>query len=109
MENKSKSLGKCPMAMVRLPLAVQGEERGFVPESGDSGVVFVKKERVLEVANFIEKKTAEEFRTFIPVVAYRGWFYARVCGQVYLDEDDFKYGGEVLNELVGRVRAGNYY
>ena len=94
---------RCCMENVRLPMVmeVEGVEPG-------KGLVVVNPEDAAKVANWMQEKMVEEFDTFIPVFEYGGKWYVRVSGQVYLEESDFVFAGEVVGGLVERVGRGEY-
>lgn len=58
------------------------------------------------VVNHMQKTLLDEFNTFIAIYVYKGRVWARLSAQVYLDEGDFAWAGEVLGVLCGRVRGG---
>lgn len=86
-------------ANVRLPLTVQGHTS--VTEG-------VPANDVNAVINFMFRKFTEDYQTFINVLYFSGALWARLCATVYLDVDDFKYGGMVLQKLCQRIESGEY-
>jgi len=46
--------------------------------------------------------------TYIAAVEYRGSWWCRVSGQVYLEEVDFVRGADVMEELVRLVKSGKW-
>lgn len=85
-------LTDCGFTTVRLPLTI-GDGPGHVrpDEAGDVG-------------NWIEERLINEYSTFIVIIAYRGRFWVRMSGQIYLEEEDFSWCAEVLRGLCERVK-----
>ncbi|KAF8536176.1 pyridoxal phosphate-dependent transferase [Trichophaea hybrida] len=86
---QSYGTGGVGMYMIRLPLVMEEVER---------------KEKVVD---WITGKM-DERGTYIAVVEYRGSWWCRVSGQVYLEEADFVKGADVMEELVGFVKTGKW-
>ncbi|KAL6358945.1 hypothetical protein LRP88_09143 [Fusarium phalaenopsidis] len=86
-------------ANVRLPLAVQ---------SHATSVEGIPAKDVDAVINFMFRKFTEDYYTFINVLYFSGALWARLSATVYLDLDDFKYGGMVLKKLCQRIDKGEY-
>ena len=82
---------KCAFANVRLPLEMES-----------MGV------EAAEVAPWIARKGVEEAETFFALRAYRGAWWWRVSGQVYLDVQDIEWGAGVLKSLCERVKSGQW-
>jgi len=85
----------CAMRNVRLPL--RHEE---VEENG-------KRTRA-RVVKWLQRAVVREGDAFIALFSYDGGWWARVSGQVYLEEEDFVKGAGVLKGLVERVRRGDW-
>ncbi|KAH7234049.1 pyridoxal phosphate-dependent transferase [Fusarium solani] len=86
-------------ANVRLPLTVQGHT---------TATEGIPAKDVNAVINFMFRKFTEDYHTFINVLYFSGALWARLCATVYLDVDDFKYGGMVLKKLCQRIESGEY-
>ena len=110
LDNTGRTLTKCALQNVRLPIGTRSRERYISPteREGKIQTVLVDNYRKTLLTHYLQQVMSQEFNTFIPVILYRGNWYARVSGQVYLDEEDFRFGGRVLLDLVGRVRNGLY-
>ncbi|CCX07566.1 pyridoxal phosphate-dependent transferase [Pyronema domesticum] len=81
--------GGVGMYMIRLPLEMSQVEQ---------------KEKVVDwITGEMDSKG-----TYIAVVEYRGAWWCRVSGQVYLEEHDFVKGADVLMELVEGVKSGQW-
>lgn len=77
------------MVNVRLPLKL-GEDIG-------------EEHKGMVVAH-ISEVLVNEYRGFIATVLHNGVWWARVCGQIYLDIEDFKYGGRCLLEVCDKIK-----
>lgn len=47
-----------------------------------------------------------KYDTWLPTNYHGGAIWARLSGQVYLDDEDFVWAGNMLKELCDRVRNG---
>lgn len=110
LDNIGQTLTKCALQNVRLPIGICSRERYISPKEREGKVqtVLVDNHKKTLLTQYLQQVMPQEFNTFIPVNVYRGNWYARISGQVYLDEEDFRYGGKVLLDLVGRVRNGRW-
>ncbi|KAK4237706.1 putative L-cysteine desulfhydrase [Achaetomium macrosporum] len=105
LDNESRSLTRCSMVNVALPLAVQQPEEGKeVPD----GVALIAKSDASAVTNWVLETLMDEYKTFVPLFVYRGRWWARLSAQVYLEMEDFEYAGRALKELCERVARGEY-
>ena len=95
-DNKARTMTKCALVSVRLPLAT-GSEEGEIGEE-DAGLV----------TQWIAKISTEAFDTFLVTVYYRGDWWWRISGQVYLSIEDIIWGAQVMKELCERVKKGDY-
>lgn len=108
LDNEEGTLTKCAMQNIRLPIGTNKEGR-FVTTKEREGTVktfLVEAEKAGALTHYLQQAMIEDFNTFIPVILYRGNWYARISGQVYLDEEDFKFAGTVLQKLVEKVKNG---
>ncbi|KAI5861512.1 pyridoxal phosphate-dependent transferase [Durotheca rogersii] len=87
MENQSGTLSRCAMTNVALPLSL---------------------EEASEASEWMQERMGEDYGTFIPLFVHGGRPWARVSAQVYLDLDDFEWGGRVLLDLCERVKKGEH-
>jgi hypothetical protein len=77
------------MVNVRLPLKF-GEDIG--------------KEHKGMVIAYISEELVFAYRGFIATVFHNGNWWARVCGQIYLEIEDFEYGGRCLLEICDKIK-----
>lgn len=89
-------LRRCAFANVRLPLTI------------GTGESEVRAEDAGAVEKWIEAKMVTEFETFSCVMFYKGRFWCRFSGQIYLEVEDYEWGGRMLKGLCERVRAGEH-
>ena len=101
LDNESRSLTRCSMVNVALPLVVEGER-----EDG-KGTAIPASDKAA-VTNWILQTLMDEHKTFVSLYVYRGRWWARLSAQVYLELDDFEWAGRVLKEVCGRVAKGEY-
>lgn len=118
---------ECALVNVRLPIAVgneperyraeeKEEEEAVEKEEGAANETRVKRNRkpkwsvkqedAVTVTEYISRRMVEAYDTFIAVMLYRGNWYARVSGQVYLEESDFEAGVSVVERLLGELTEG---
>lgn len=107
LENSTRTLQNCSFTNVCLPLEV--EHRTVPPGKPlqvDDDLGKVPVEEANAVADWITRKSVEEFDTFIATRYYAGAFWVRISSQIYLQREDFEWAASVLLELCGRVKAG---
>lgn len=92
------------MVNVRWPIGVVGQEDAWGAVKGKRGVG-VKAEDAEKVTEYVCRRMVDE-DTFVAVVVYRGWWWGRVSGQVYLQEEDFVRGAEIVAKICGEVEEG---
>ncbi|KAK4142230.1 putative L-cysteine desulfhydrase [Dichotomopilus funicola] len=113
LDNASRSLTRCSMVNVALPLAVKLEEGDAealnvdIDEELASRPSFPKSE-IPVISGWIQRKLVDEYNTFVSLYVYRGRWWARVSAQVYVELEDFEWVGNVLKELSERVVKGEY-
>ncbi|KAL7310471.1 hypothetical protein PS15m_009967 [Mucor circinelloides] len=56
-----------------------------------------------EIGPFIMKKLIYEYNTMAPTYKNNGKWYTRLCGQVYVDLDDFEHAGKALLAILGEL------
>lgn len=96
MDNAEGSLTKCAFANVRLPLKI-GDGEGEVKRQDAAGVV-----------EWLKRKASEEKDTYLQQILYRGNWWWRISGQIYLEVEDVVWGAGVVKELCERVRKGEH-
>jgi hypothetical protein len=102
MDNKTKTLSQCCMAMVRLPIDVEKAQQ--VGEKAGVG----KEEVGKEVTFWLHRKMLDDCNTFLQTLFYGGEWWARLSGQVYLELDDFEGAVPGLKELCERANKGEW-
>jgi hercynylcysteine S-oxide lyase len=91
----------CALWNVRLPICSK--------DTKEIGVVRVNAEHARKVTDFMTQEMMDEYGTFIAIISnYKGWWWARLSGQIYLELSDFEFGAKVLRDLTERVRKGEY-
>jgi hypothetical protein len=102
LENKTRSLGSCAMANIRLPLDLS-KAKGFAAQAG------IEEEDVgSTVRDWMGKTFIDEYGTFVQSLFYAGAWWARLSGQVYLDMDDMQWAAETLRKICERVDTGEW-
>ncbi|KAI4127512.1 MAG: hypothetical protein LQ338_003170 [Usnochroma carphineum] len=96
MENSEKTLTKCCLTNVKLPLTT-GESKGEI-----------KEEDAFAVIAWIAQKQMEEYNMFASPFFHAGSFWVRLSGQIYVELKDFVTAAERLKGLCERVRKGEY-
>jgi selenocysteine lyase/cysteine desulfurase len=102
MDNHTKTLSQCCMAMVRLPVDVEkasqmGEKAGLN-----------KQEVGGAVTGWLLRKMLDDYGTFLQVLFYGGAWWARLSGQVYLELSDFEGVAPLLMQLCERAEKGEW-
>lgn len=95
LENDAQTLGRCSFSNVLLPLSVRDLTGGDVAKA-------------VEIGQWIAKVLIEEYETFIAIIFYGNAWWVRLSAQVYLTEADFEWAGRTLEEVCGRVNAGEW-
>lgn len=95
MENAEKTLTRCAMSNVRLPLSMKDIA------NGDTGTA-------VKVAQWMAKTILYEHNTFMAVFIHAGAWWVRLSGQIYLTLDDFEYAATVLTAICEGVRQGRW-
>lgn len=102
MDNETKTLSQCSMAMVRLPIDVEK-----VLQAAEK--VGLGKDKIGSLVTIWMNTTLSgSYGTFLQTIFYGGAFWARLSGQVYLELSDFEGVVPSLKELCGRVSAGEW-
>ncbi|KAI5784983.1 pyridoxal phosphate-dependent transferase [Peziza echinospora] len=108
LDNAEGTLTDCALVNVRLPIGVDDAGRHISALEAEKGgdVFLVAQKQAFGVTEYLKITMVEEFNTFIAVLVYRGNWYARVSGQIYLEDEDFEFGAKVLKELIQRIKTG---
>ncbi|KAI1843735.1 hypothetical protein JX265_001031 [Neoarthrinium moseri] len=94
LTNVTGSLQQCCFVNVRLPVTLADLD---APDS-----------KGLHIAKWMQEKTPAEYETYIPIKFYKGGFWCRISGQIYLTIDDFEWAAETLMDLCKRVKGGEW-
>jgi len=109
LENKDKTLGRCAMVNVALPLAVEEVEDDLKPRDEDlEGVPVVPAGEAQDAFQWILRKLVNDYKTFVALFIYRGRYWARLSAQVFLEMEDFEWAGRTLKDVCERVARGEY-
>ncbi len=101
LDNESRSLTRCSMVNVALPLVVEGSE------AEGKGTALPKAD-ISAVTNWILRTLIDEHQTFVALYVYRGRWFSRLSAQVYLELEDFEWAGKTLKEVCERAAKGEY-
>ena len=96
MENMDKTLTKCCMTNVKLPLKL-----------GD-GPGEIKQMDAFPAVAWMAKTLIDKHDMFVPPYFHGGAFWARFSGQVYVESEDFVLAAKVLQDLCERAKRGEY-
>lgn len=94
MDNKTGSLRQCAFSNVRLPIEIGNGAGQVKPENADLVATWMKW-------------AADPMHTF-QIFLYRGHWYWRISGQIYVEMADFVKGANIAAGLCERVRKGEY-
>ena len=83
-------LQACQLVMVPLPIKDVGEKD------------------TAKLLSWLKETMIKSFKTFIFFTYWQGQYWVRLSGQVYLEEEDFRWTGEALKSVVERVRNGEW-
>ncbi|KAI1814402.1 PLP-dependent transferase [Poronia punctata] len=84
LDNQSKTLSRCAMTNVPLPIEASLAST--------------------QVQDWMNRTMMQEYKTFVPLLVDGGKVWARLSAQVYLDLEDFEWAGHMLLELCNRVK-----
>ncbi|KAL8672848.1 MAG: hypothetical protein Q9168_002724 [Polycauliona sp. 1 TL-2023] len=87
MENEEKTLRKCPMTNVRLPLRLGQASGQIQPADG------------FKACAWMAKTLITEHNVFAPPFFHDGYLWIRFSGQIYVEIEDFVAAAEVYKEL----------
>lgn len=96
MENQDKTLTKCCMANVKLPLQI-GEGSGQVKPSD-----------TFAACAWMAQTLIREHNVFAPPFFHDGFLWIRFSGQIYVEMEDFVAAAVVYQELCRRVGEGEH-
>ena len=97
-ENSDSAMRNCGIANVRLPLST---DFGGSLLRGDRALGYrpLKFEEAGPAIRFLVKSLADEYKTWVPFIDYRGWVWVRVCAQIFLEVSDFEFLATALGKL----------
>jgi hypothetical protein len=90
----------CGIATVRLPLAI-ATGPSTAPDDVPGGAL--ADEEVGPAVRYLTKALADRYKTWLPIIDYRGWIWARLCAQVYLEISDFEMAGNALKVICEEI------
>ncbi|KAK3176631.1 hypothetical protein OEA41_007954 [Lepraria neglecta] len=96
MENSEKTLTRCAMTNVRLPLTI------------GNGPCEIPEKDTIPVAIWMTEILANKHDIYLPAIIHAGAFWTRLSGQIYLEMGDFVKGAEILKTLCMRAKNGEY-
>ena len=96
MNNAEGTLTQCAFANVKLPLKI-GDGEGEVKQQDSAALV-----------EWLKCRGMEESDTYLQTVLYRGNWWWRISGQIYLEVEDIAWGAEVMKKLCEGVRKGEH-
>ncbi|KAF2435471.1 PLP-dependent transferase [Tothia fuscella] len=97
MENKTGTLGKCCLSMVKLPLVADAMKTSAKTE--DVGGLIV---------SWFSATMVRDYNTFIGIFFYGSAWWVRLSGQAYLELEDFKWAAETLKKVCERAKKGDF-
>ncbi|KAK3312115.1 pyridoxal phosphate-dependent transferase [Apodospora peruviana] len=106
LENEEGTLTECAMVNVALPLGVEGfEETG---EEGAKVLVVGDADEAFALTHWMKERYMEDYNTYLFTFVYRGRIWVRLSAQVFLDEEDFEWTGQMLKTLCEKVVKGEH-
>jgi hercynylcysteine S-oxide lyase len=107
MDCPGSNMRECNFANIRMPLEL-GSKDDFQNSPTVSGNGRVNPDHADKVAEWIKYVGCAESGIYFQNFLYRGNWWWRISGMIYLEEDDFRRGAKVLKALCKRVRDGKY-
>lgn len=105
LDNEQGTLTKCCMSMVKLPL----EAKDVVGMLKEAGIELDEYDVGVKVRDFLTMTFVREYSTFMALtVLYNNAWWVRLSATVYLDMDDFEWGGKVISEACDKIRNGDF-
>lgn len=102
MDNKTRTLSQCCMAMVRLPIDVDKAQQAGVKAG------LGKDKLGGTVTIWLHRTLVDSYGTFLQALFYAGAWWVRLSGQVYLELSDFESVVPSLKELCERANKGEW-
>lgn len=90
----------CGIATIRLPLAIVDGASAV-----SSRVLYapLTEEEVGPAVRYLTRSLADIYKTWLPIIDYRGWIWVRLCAQIYLEVSDFEFAANALKVLCERI------
>ncbi|KAF2456850.1 pyridoxal phosphate-dependent transferase [Lineolata rhizophorae] len=105
LENDEQTLGNCCFSNVKLPLELNAVVRVADKINGrDDNASTVP----FKVRDWLGSTMMREYDTFMALYFYGGAWWVRLSAQIYLEMEDFEWGGKVVQELCTRVMKGDF-
>ncbi|KAF2639569.1 PLP-dependent transferase [Massarina eburnea CBS 473.64] len=102
LDNETRTLTKCCMANVLLPL----DAEAVLAQGVEAGIE--KDSVMVEARTWINRILNDEYLTFLVIMFYGGQWWVRLSAQVYLDMEDYEWAGETLKQVCERVKKGEW-
>ncbi|KAJ5641992.1 Pyridoxal phosphate-dependent transferasemajor regionsubdomain 1 [Penicillium lividum] len=99
LDNASHSFTDCCMVNILLPLQKPTDGKGCLVK-GKNGT-----ETILE---WMQQAMIKSWNTFIPVFPFKGCWWVRLSGQIYLDDSDFEWAGWTLKALCEQIEKEKF-
>ncbi|KAJ5673367.1 Pyridoxal phosphate-dependent transferase major region subdomain 1 [Penicillium longicatenatum] len=94
LDNASHSFTDCCMVNILLPLQK--------PTTG-TGSLVKGKGGAETITNWMQQAMIKDWSTFMPVFPFRGSWWVRLSGQIYLEDSDFEWAGWTLKTLCEQI------
>lgn len=99
LDNASHSFIDCCMVNILLPLQQ--------PTSG-SGSLVKGKCGVQTITEWMQQNSIKNWKTFMPVFPFKGSWWVRLSGQIYLEDSDFEWAGWTLKTLCEQIEKEEF-
>ncbi|KAJ5523996.1 Pyridoxal phosphate-dependent transferase major region subdomain 1 [Penicillium frequentans] len=99
LDNASHSFTDCCMVNILLPLRQ--------PTTG-SGSLVKGKAGVETITEWMQQAMIKNWKTFMPVFPFKGSWWVRLSGQIYLEESDFEWAGWTLKTLCEEIEKEKF-
>ncbi|KAI0845505.1 pyridoxal phosphate-dependent transferase [Daldinia vernicosa] len=97
----------CGIATVRLPLRIAtGDSHSAASVKISQTHALLAEEQVGPAVRYLTKCLSDTYRTWLPFIDYKGWIWARICAQIYLEVSDFEFVGHALKILCEKIAKG---
>ncbi|KAJ5992020.1 Pyridoxal phosphate-dependent transferase major region subdomain 1 [Penicillium sp. IBT 35674x] len=99
LDNASHSFTDCCMVNILLPLQQ--------PTTG-SGSLVQGKGGCVTITEWMQQAMIKDWKTFMPVFPFKGSWWVRLSGQIYLEDSDFEWAGWTLKTLCEQIEQENF-